>query len=821
MKASWGKVRIGATAILAVAAFAIMAATASVSHAQLATSPWPMISHDPSHTGLSTVGTSGNNGTLKWALNISSGGISSIDPSPVIGADGTIYVGSIDGNLYAVNPDGTQKWAFGISGAESSPAIGADGTIYIGSGDGNLYAVTDGGQGTVTEKWAFATNGNVPPSPTIGSDGTIYVGSDDLYAVNPNGTLKWKFVVGGVESSAAIGADGTIYAGSDDDNLYAVNPNGTQKWKFTTGGVVYSSPAIGADGTIYVGSEDQSLYALTDGGQGIVTEKWALATGELVQSSPAIGADGTIYVGAGALIAVTDNGTSATQKWSFGSSGEGISSPAIGADGTIYVGTGALYALNPDGTQKWALAGGAGVALSSPSIGADGTVYISSGDGHLYAVGYPPTTISVPASLAFGNSPVGDTVTKNITVKNTGKTNPLFITGVSSNNPAEFAATGATTCPPGGLAPGLSCTIAIRFTPGALAARNATLTLTDNTPTSPQNVALSGTGTVDMTVTPASYAFGSVKAGSKTTKSIAVRNYQTNSVSLSEAFSGPNNGDFSVTGGTCTSTLAPRTFCTLIVTFAPTAVNTESATMTVTDSPDPLGPYTVSFTASATIPESLSAKKLNFGNVYQTGSKTLSITLTNNATTGSITLAGTSIVGANSGDFVVTGGSCTGSLAASSTCTYAVTFTPTTETAESGTLSIGVAEDPNGGPPAVSLVGTGLTPLKVAPVSLAFGTIVGGRSSKNKTVTVTNNGGAAVTITESVGGTNPGDFAVTGGTCTSTLAGSGASCTYTMTFMPSIVGAESATLGVSASGDGASPHNISLSGTGAPSPLPE
>ena len=98
-----------------------------------------------------------------------------------------------------------------------------------------------------------------------------------------------------------------------------------------------------------------------------------------------------------------------------------------------------------------------------------------------------------------------------------------------------------------------------------------------------------------MTVTPTSYGFGSVKDGSKAVKAIVVHNYQTNSVSLGEGFSGPNAGDFSVTGGTCTSTLAAKTACSLIVTFAPTAVGTESATMTVTDSPDPLGPYTVSF----------------------------------------------------------------------------------------------------------------------------------------------------------------------------------------------------------------------------------
>ncbi len=144
---------------------------------------------------------------------------------------------------------------------ESSPAVGADGTIYVGSDDDNLYAVNPDG----SQKWKFTTGNVVYSSPAVGADGTIYVGSVDhnLYAVNPDGSQKWKFTTGNVVfSSPAVGADGTIYVGSDDHNLYAVNPDGSQKWKFTTGDVVFSSPAVGADGTIYVGSDDHNLYAV-------------------------------------------------------------------------------------------------------------------------------------------------------------------------------------------------------------------------------------------------------------------------------------------------------------------------------------------------------------------------------------------------------------------------------------------------------------------------------------------------------------------------------------------------------------------------------
>ncbi|MGA1841628.1 MAG: hypothetical protein ACMUIU_13480 [bacterium] len=48
--------------------------------------------------------------------------------------------------------------------------------------------------------------------------------------------------------------DGAIYAGSRDKNVYALHPNGSLKWGFEPGGEIESSPAIAADGTIYIRS---------------------------------------------------------------------------------------------------------------------------------------------------------------------------------------------------------------------------------------------------------------------------------------------------------------------------------------------------------------------------------------------------------------------------------------------------------------------------------------------------------------------------------------------------------------------------------------
>ncbi|WP_423961988.1 PQQ-binding-like beta-propeller repeat protein [Candidatus Binatus sp.] len=127
-----------------------------------------MFHHDRAHTGRSQFNTSSNNGKLKWAFATDG----AVVTAPAIGADGTIYIGSDDHNLYAVKPDGTRRWKFetGNNVQLSSPAIGSDGTIYFGSDDGNLYAVSPDG----TQKWKFATGGTVESSPAIGTDGTIY-----------------------------------------------------------------------------------------------------------------------------------------------------------------------------------------------------------------------------------------------------------------------------------------------------------------------------------------------------------------------------------------------------------------------------------------------------------------------------------------------------------------------------------------------------------------------------------------------------------------------------------------------------------------------
>jgi len=318
----------------------------------------------------------------------------------------------------------------------------------------------------------------------------------------------------------------------------------------------------------------------------------------------------------------------------------------------------------------------------------------------------PTPVASVPASLAFGNEPVGDTITKNVTVKNTGHA-PLVISDATPSD-SEYALSVTGTCGaiPVTVAPQTSCTLGVAFTPNAVGAHGATLTVNDNTASSPQHVTLSGTGIVDLTTSQTSLVFASVKFGVKSAKSFSVTNHQTQPVTLSESFSGTNAADFSITGGTCTTTLAAQTACTIIVTFTPGALGTESATLSVSDSPDPLGPYTVALSTGATIPATVTPTALAYGILTsKITSKTKNVTVTN-LSKFSLPIS-ERFGGTNQSDFTVTGGTCSSTATPNSSCTIAVRFTPTGGgSAESASMAVTVGSDPSS-PYNISLSGTG------------------------------------------------------------------------------------------------------------------
>jgi outer membrane protein assembly factor BamB len=273
----------------------------------------------------------------------------------------------------------TNLWAFHLADFDcsSSPAVATDGTIYVGNFTGDLFALTPDGK----LKWKFKAGAEIKSSPAIADDGTIYFGSRDwkLYAVTPAGTLKWTFTTGGwVDSSPAIATDGTIYFGSWDTNFYALNPDGSLKWKFASDGIIDSSPAVGAEGTIYFGSHDKNFYSLSPEGK----MRWKYSTPGQITSSPAIGQDGGLYFTStdGNLYALKADGT---EKWAARMGSATESSPVIGDNDDIYVDGnttvgGYLFSFGPGGKENWRYPTADVWNDTTPIALANGDVYFAS-----------------------------------------------------------------------------------------------------------------------------------------------------------------------------------------------------------------------------------------------------------------------------------------------------------------------------------------------------------------------------------------------------------------------------------------------------------
>jgi Cep192 domain 4 len=214
-----------------------------------------------------------------------------------------------------------------------------------------------------------------------------------------------------------------------------------------------------------------------------------------------------------------------------------------------------------------------------------GMATVTVGGGSLGALTFTPT------SLIYGNQAIGTTsFAKKFTLTNSaGGTLSVAAITIKGTNAGDFAKT-ATTCG-STLAVNKSCTVSVAFTPGALGARSATLVITDAASNSPQQIALSGTGVVQVSVTPSTESFGGILVGqTSVSKVIKVKNNLTTTLTFSGSpftFTGSDPGDFAQSATTCGSTLAALAHCTVSITFTPTTQGVRTAVLDVADSGNP------------------------------------------------------------------------------------------------------------------------------------------------------------------------------------------------------------------------------------------
>jgi outer membrane protein assembly factor BamB len=323
-----------------------------------------------------TLGT-GNVAGLDLAWTYRTG--ASVYTSPAI-VDGTMYVGSKDGRLYALDAsDGTLKWSDGTGGILfSSPAV-ADGVVYFGSNDGNVYAV-DASTGSLV--WSFATGGGVWSSPAV-SGGVVYIGSNDgnVYALSAvDGTELWSYATGGsVQDASPAVVNGVVYVGS---------AGGVAALDAASGSAIWTAP-IGTDaamvvsrGTLFVSNDGGGSLEALNAATGAVL--WSFGTGGFVNGSPSV-ANGIVYVGSDDDNVYALNATTGSLVWSY-TTGDFVDSTVTVANGVAYVGSrdDRVYALDAaTGSLLWSSITG-WLVLSTPVV-ADGTLYVGSYDANEYA----------------------------------------------------------------------------------------------------------------------------------------------------------------------------------------------------------------------------------------------------------------------------------------------------------------------------------------------------------------------------------------------------------------------------------------------------
>lgn len=439
-----------------------------------------------------------------------------------------------------------------------------------------------------------------------------------------------------------------------------------------------------------------------------------------------------------------------------------------------------------------------------------------------YTTSSAPGVSFSPTSLTFSNQAVGTSSSSQPVVLTNNGSATLTISSIATTG--DFSQTN--TCA-GTLAPALSCTISVTFTPTLNGVRSGSVVVTDDASGSPQTVSLTGTGftpTPIVSFSPTSLSFANQIVGtSSASQPITLTNTGNSSLTVTSLTA---SGDFSQTNN-CGASLAASASCTINVTFTPTVQGARVGSITLVDNAAG-SPHTVGLTGTGVAPGvTFNPSSLTFpSQAIGVPSTPQSMTLTNS---GNAVLNITSITA--TGDFSRTT-TCGATLAIGANCTVTVTFTPTVAGTRNGTIT--VVDNAPGTPHIASLIGGGFTaglvisgnltvagsitfsvaPVSVAPVmgiappSLAFGSVTIGNLS-TMGLTISNTGTAPLNIT-SIVLANTSAYSQTNN-CT--VVPPGTNCVINVTFSPLSTGAINTTITIFAD-DAASPHIVNITGTG-------
>jgi hypothetical protein len=519
-----------------------------------------------------------------------------------------------------------------------------------------------------------------------------------------------------------------------------------------TGATVYA--------TVMGFSDGGQIYRSTDFGA-----HWMAITANLPQApANAVVVDpndaNTLYVAMDTGVFVTQNVTScaSTNCWSV--LGTGLpNAPVTSLEAGAQMPTG-------DGRQGMLRAGTYGRGLwQIPLLNAT-------------SIQAPAITLSTTSLTFTAQAVATQSAAQTITVSSSGTQPVIFSTlGISGDFTETDNCAGQT------LATGSTCTINVSFAPTQTGTRSGQLTIYANIPGGQATVSLSGTASAAAAVvlTPLTLSFPATTVNqTAAAQIITVANTGGNPATLQ---SPSITGDFAITASTCGATLAPQSACSISISFTPAASGMRAGVFTITDS---AGTQTaqLSGTGDAPATDTLSPASLAFAQqAIGTTSNPQQVTLTNNGDVALTLLT----VSTSAGDFTATN-TCGASLNPHSSCAISIAFVPTAIGTRTATLSVTDQFRSQ----TVSLTGIGVAPpgVSLSPASLSFAASGVGLTAPAQTLTLTNNGGLPLHLSNAA---ISAGFLLASNNCGTTLAPA-ASCNLTVVFAPSTAGAISGTL---------------------------
>ncbi|MCL5046515.1 MAG: PQQ-binding-like beta-propeller repeat protein [Actinobacteria bacterium] len=241
------------------------------------------------------------------------------------------------------DPNVTGLWVFATGGAIQAQPTPYAGTVYVGSNDGKIYAID---AATGTRRWAFPTGGPVVSSPAIFpsvSGDLVIAGSEDqkIYALNAaSGTLAWSYTAGGAVLSSPLVDVGTVYFGSGDKKVYALDAaTGAFRWAFQTEGLMRQRPLV-SGGVLYAVIRDTKVWYAINTADGTLRWQQDANTGNSympITDNMPVAANGELWVSKpDYTLSTLDMGTG-NITWTESTADEFSSRGPVAAGNRVYI----------------------------------------------------------------------------------------------------------------------------------------------------------------------------------------------------------------------------------------------------------------------------------------------------------------------------------------------------------------------------------------------------------------------------------------------------------------------------------------------------